>query len=455
MKLPSVVRLALPSGLRVEVSHDGADPIDNDVVDGVAVFGGRLWNALATGTLLVEDDVVEGDNGRWEPSSLEALRLDDYHAVRDAAFRVGAIALEEDDEVGQCRNCDEALPVRRQDAPFDDLEDWYVAPLVEEIARLPPPPFDLGAPVELGGTEYDHIVMRPVTVAEARPLWLAIAKRRPNRTTSALVRSLGIEALTTAEGLEERDTRKVARALDRADDTVWATVDTLFVHLNYSPRSYFPRVCPSCGAVHEVEAPAVRELVPDPDAERRLFGAHEDALAAADLAEGADARFPDLDTFVQLAERYRDQVYAARGVRNIDLEIVEEAADVDPAGVPLLGAYEPHYEHGVPRFRIKLYYRTFARQFEDEPYDVEAEIEETLDHEVEHHLYYLSGHDPMDEAERREADEELERTFGPRAVRRDRLRGLIAELKTMGAFALLAVLVIAGVLAVMALRGFL
>ncbi len=37
---------------------------------------------------------------------------------------------------------------------------------------------------------------------------------------------------------------------------------------------------------------------------------------------------------------------------------------------------------------------------EDGPFDWDAELAETIEHELEHHMAYLVGDDPMDEEER-------------------------------------------------------
>ena len=63
--------------------------------------------------------------------------------------------------------------------------------------------------------------------------------------------------------------------------------------------------------------------------------------------------------------------------------------------------------------------------------DVEAEVRETIDHEVEHHLHHLAGYDPLDEQEQREARRELERTFGKRRIRQAEAASVVAELRTM------------------------
>jgi hypothetical protein len=74
---------------------------------------------------------------------------------------------------------------------------------------------------------------------------------------------------------------------------------------------------------------------------------------------------------------------------------------------------------------VTIYYRTFeamARQAgqagQDGPFDWEGELRETIEHELEHHVYFLRGDDPMDEAEREEIDREALRVVGRAEARR-------------------------------------
>ena len=61
---------------------------------------------------------------------------------------------------------------------------------------------------------------------------------------------------------------------------------------------------------------------------------------------------------------------------------------------------------------VTLYVRTFRAMWNEEgAYDVAAEIDETVSHELEHHGHFLSGHDPMDEEERGEIAVEVARAF--------------------------------------------
>ena len=49
---------------------------------------------------------------------------------------------------------------------------------------------------------------------------------------------------------------------------------------------------------------------------------------------------------------------------------------------------------------------------EDGPYDWKAEVDETIDHELEHHDGWRVGHDPMDDEERAEIAHEHARLVG-------------------------------------------
>lgn len=95
------------------------------------------------------------------------------------------------------------------------------------------------------------------------------------------------------------------------------------------------------------------------------------------------------------------------------LEIELGVPEVDSGGVPMLGSYAPEPDEGGTRFVVRIYYRTFEREHrESAGFDWDAELAETIEHEAQHHLYYLSGHDPMDAEERAESERELVRRVG-------------------------------------------
>ncbi|MBX3246425.1 MAG: metallopeptidase family protein [Myxococcales bacterium] len=438
-----VYRLARIDGrpLVVRLAPEGA-PIDDDRVgDGrqrARRFAGRLWNAVERGHLRLSSS-GEG------PVALDALRVADFHLVRDLAERRGVIAREPASGL-TCRNCDEALAPDPAGAPLE--------PLLEASEDDAPPagPFHLRAPI-------DGVValeLRPVTIRQARPLFrFAASPRLP--LDGRVVRALGVGALHT-ERRRIRSPEAIARVLARdPDERLFAIVEALYAELNYPPRLRLPCFCARCGAIHELPTPSSREVHDDPSLleELRAEGAAL-ALAAPENDEDEDdapipATFPSLEQFVERAMTLRDEVYAARRVANIELVVDDGVPPVDDGGEPLMGSYEPLYEGDVAgytevRFVITLYYRTFASMFEEAPYDVDAEIRDTIDHEVEHHLYHLAGHDPMDEEERREARRDLERTFGRQTVRHAERRALASELREMGRFFLWGLLICAALL---------
>ena len=58
---------------------------------------------------------------------------------------------------------------------------------------------------------------------------------------------------------------------------------------------------------------------------------------------------------------------------------------------------------------------------------MQAEIEETIEHELEHHVAHLGGHDPKDEEERGEIAREAERVIGKKALARGAARALVVD----------------------------
>jgi hypothetical protein len=258
--------------------------------------------------------------------------------------------------------------------------------------------------------------MEPVTVEQALPLLRVLAVPEPYRVTPRLLAAMGVRSVG---GLEKP--ALLARVLGRASDATWAAFERRFLELNYVPR-VAPLVCPRCGALHEVEVPTVREFDPE-------------AMARATRLPVPP--FPTAEEFEARVEQIAPEVYAARGVRNVELRVELGVPATDIAGEPLLGSYEPRHEvdtagYGRIEFRITLYYETFRRMWEDEgPYDLDAEIRETIDHELEHHLNYLRGHDPLDEEERAAARREIRRLYGGRRLLQMALREALGDL---GAF---------------------
>ncbi len=181
-----------------------------------------------------------------------------------------------------------------------------------------------------------------------------------------------------------------------------------------------PDACPSCGARNTVLAP-----------DRSLF----DRVASpqdGDEGEAEGEGFPSVQEFEAEAERARRSVYAARHVRNVDLFVDAGVPACDDGGEPLLGMYEPPFAdpHGASRPpTITLFYRAFQSEFRRDPtFDVAHEIFVTIDHEVEHHLFFLSGHDPMDEEERAEIVREKARVVGKRERGRRGAREAVGDL---------------------------
>ena len=73
---------------------------------------------------------------------------------------------------------------------------------------------------------------------------------------------------------------------------------------------------------------------------------------------------------------------------------------------------------------MTIYYRTFAAiEREEGPFDWRGELSETIAHELEHHVFFLRGDDPMDEEEHAEIDREALRIIGQSEAQRRALVG--------------------------------
>jgi hypothetical protein len=325
---------------------------------------------------------------------VDSLPVEDFQVLR--AFLTARGAALEDEVARPCSNCGEPLVVRPCAAvawsPFlhGDLDD----PELDE-------PFPFEEPLDLGPPGAPcEVLLRPTTVGEARAVLLAPERLRP---TTAQGKALGIARLD-----QETHPGRIARALQRCDEEVWAALLDQIEASWYPPRLSAWVPCPSCGARNTFPAPASREF--------RLPQGEEQGGEPTD-------DFPEFEAFSARVEAQARRVFRSAGAEGVGLYVEGGPADCDEGGVPLLGSYEPgepegHGVVGRPP-EVKIYYRTFlAMHREEGPYDLDGEIRETLEHELEHHRAFLAGYDPMDEEERAQIARELRGQLGGTEVLR-------------------------------------
>ncbi len=396
------MRVHLPSGRVVVLEGDVAAPARRGPRD--ALFS-ELSSLAAAGALRVRQEGKDVELG--------ALELRDFHALRAVAARLGWIA--EDEVAIACRNCGAEVRVapcaRLELGPFTDgeLDDPELdATLDLGVAHVIPP---VALP---GGRTAEAVTLAPIRLAQAVPLHRAL-RRRPLAVSEGVVRAMGIAALG-----DERDPRAIAAALARCPDDAWAGVTDLFLAAHYSARLGAAVLCPRCGARSDVDAPYDREFEPSPSAR-----------------ETNDEVFPLFDVFASYAESRFDALGEALA-RRLRLVVDRGTPACDDGGEPLLGSYlAPGGDPSAPvgAGEIVLYYATFRAVWdEDGLYDWQGEVDETLEHELEHHRGWLVGHDDVDDDERGVIASERARRVGRAVtVRRDvaalgsDLRGFIAR----------------------------
>ena len=316
---------------------------------------------------------------------VDALTLAEFHALRAIATHEGW--LEEEPVEIECRNCEHPLSVKPCAA-------MPVGPFVD--AELDDEELD-----ELLETEVEHDVpalkkkirLKRVTAADAEPLHRALAKPEFDPTPD-VVKAMGVVSLG-----ESSDPRKISRALRRCDDRAFGEITNLFLAAHYPLRLFALVICEHCGTRNDVDAPYDREFPP--------------------WEESPEAResFPTFDGFDELVRRIGESLLETAPPPKPVLIVEGGVPACDDGGEPLLGSYVP--EHQPNPGEITLDYRTFASMWRDDgPYDVEAEIHETIAHELEHHEAHLLGHDPKDEEERDEIAREARRVIGEKALAR-------------------------------------
>jgi hypothetical protein len=359
---------------------------------------------------------TSGDLALYEQGNLVdvgALELRDFHALRAIATRIGW--LPEDPIEFPCRNCGETT----RQAPCAALE---LAPFVD--GELDDPELDLtldlsqahaiaAIPLGDGSVAFDALLTQ-VTVATAAPLHRALRGRNlfaaPRASSGhpmseAIVRAMGIVSLGT-----QRDARRIALALRRCSDEAWSEIGDLFLEAHYPPRLRSIVLCGKCGARNDVDAPYEREFEP-----------------TQSLPPSNAQPFPDFDAFDTCARDAFERM-ADDQVRHVTLVVDANVPACDDGGEPLLGAYvppggEPLAQVGLAE--ITVYYRSFQALWdEDGPYDWQSELRATIDHELEHHLGWRTGHDPMDDEER----EEIAREHAALVGRRQTARASVAAM---------------------------
>lgn len=329
------------------------------------------------------------------------LSLADFHTLRAVLTRAGL--LHEDLETIACLNCDASIEV----APCAAFE-WgpYVSLSLgdpeldttwpfDELVPLPDIPLD-GGRLD-GGRVARRMRLSPRTVAQALPLFRALALPALS-IRGSLVRAMGILSLGDLD-----NPRSIARALEACSDDAWQAVTDAYLAAHYPPRLFSWWRCEACGARNDVDAPMLRE-----------FQLGE--LPARDPSHA----FPSEETFARLAN---EMFTALEPDPSVQLVVDHGVPACDDGGEPLLGSYVPAssaLELGpVLPATVTVYYRTFrAVSDTDTSFDAEAELRETLEHELTHHRYALLGHDPMDEDEHEEIDREAARVVGQEELMR-------------------------------------
>lgn len=397
-KLPK--ELTLPSGRRVRLDA-GIAAREATRVRGMGELGAAL-------ELLAAEGLVECA-GRG--LGLDELELRDFHVLRAVLAR-SALLPEHEQEL-RCDNC--GAPNRLR--PSSALE---LGPFVH--GELDDP--ELDAP-------FDHARTHPIPPVFT-PSGLARSVRLAPRSASALsalLRSgespvaLGptvIAALGIVQLGRERRAERIAESLARAGDEVWTALGELYDRAHYVARLDVVARCERCGARLDLRAPGGHEL---------------DLVAPSEApASGEPAPAPmRLEDFERRAALHAAQSFRRLGMAPIAVVVDAGVPLCDDGGEPLLGCYTPQASDASGAFEqpaeIRLFYRSFCAEARLDPsFDLDAEIRETIEHELEHHDNQLRGEDPLDDEERDEIARELLRRVGRRELVLRGLGGLAADL---------------------------
>lgn len=364
--------LTLPSGKRVQFTHD---PTKTGVPPG-GVFA-PVFALFERGTLGLEAD------GAAVP--ITTLALGDFHLVRAVAARSDLV--DEPPISIDCHNC--KAPIDVEPCHALEIAPWVDDELGDDELDTTLP---FGEPVEIDPVPLGRVrtattvTFAPRTVAEARPLLDALDEGTL-AITPAIVDAMGIVALGP-----EKDVAKIADALATCDDATFAPVGDAFLASHYPLRLGAAVFCDACGARNDVDAPYEREIDRTPiatDAER-------------------DAAFPDFEAFDKRAREIAAPWLEATPGDVVAFVVDDGVSPVDEGGDAIWASYA---SPSTTPAAITLYYRTFLAVWKDDgPYDWEAEIEESVEHELEHHSF--TGHDPKGDEESVEVRDEHELRVG-------------------------------------------
>jgi hypothetical protein len=396
--------LTLPSGRRVQVRLRPVPAPREEARAGL----------FAEALRVLEEEVVIVAAGKEEVDPRD-LPLSDFHLLRAVVTKAGLLP-EAEVEI-TCSNCDALLAARPcarlevgpwEDGEIDDPELDRTLPFGEAVAIEP---FPIGRV-----REARDVVLAPRTVREAAPLHEALARGDPPSRVGwdgAIVTALGIVRLGALE-----DPGRIARALADADPDARAIVTDVFLAAHYPARLACDLFCPSCKARNVVDAPYDRELEPG------------EVVRPEPGGDAELSRVPPLERFVENVHAIGDPLLAELPGERPDLVVEDGPPAVDDGGEPLLGAYEPPPPEGAPvptrPPTVRIYYRTFVREEEEGGlYDWEGELRETIEHELEHHVSFLRGADPMDDEERAEINREALRVLGEKEVGRRNVAGVV------------------------------
>jgi hypothetical protein len=380
-------RVHLPSGLVLSLEAKPA------LTPRARTRGAPLFSELAE--VVAGGDLVLQADGR--PADVRSFELRDFHTLRAIATRLGWLA-EEPVEIA-CRNCGDAFAhspcAALELGPYVDgeLDDPDLDGTLDLSRPHPIPPVRLR-----GGAVAREVELRAVTAGEAEPFHRALRRRR------LVLSDRVVAAMRVAALGGERDPRILADALTRCSDEAWGAIGDLFLAAHYPPRLASIALCPRCAARNDVDAPYERELEPS-----RPTGQSNAEV------------FPDFDAFDARARAAFERI---AGPLSAEVRLVVDGGvpACDDGGEPLLGGYvPPGGDASAPMGvgEITLYYRTFRAMWEEDgPYDWAAEVDETIEHELEHHDGWRVGHDPMDDDERGEIARERVRVVGRKAAMR-------------------------------------
>ena len=279
--------------------------------------------------------------------------------------------------------------------------------------------FDFEVVRPLPVSEIARVHFNPLSVGDAEPLHVALAKPGALTLTGKLIKAMGVAEVDGGDRpsrIGRRLMQRFRRSFRRARQSVRGGA--------LSAAADDASSVPRCGASAWVDTPALREFTLDPAA----------GGAVEVRRETPDGERPcmNLAEFEELVGERAERAYSELGVTRStwwSSTGPPSATTVVSRCSAAIGRQTPMGCRPSRRRSASFTEPSSTSGPTRADFDVGAEVETTIRHELEHHLAHLAGTDPVDDQERAEIEAEVARRVGRSETKRRALRAARSDLR--------------------------